>query len=142
MMDLRIAGTGVVVDGELVKHTFEQGSWPWLFDQMLLRVERERVTPLDPVLLFKPSGAGEPCLADGDTDELYEAVLNPALYTASIVSRRDGEMFCRLWPLNKETAEPTPTPDVNEPLKPMSRDVATKRREADTPRRRSPFESR
>jgi hypothetical protein len=140
MIEQRVLGTSVAVPLELAMHTFQQGSWPWLFDMLMRRIEAERIVPVDPVLLFWPADPrhNEPTLADADTGALPERLFNPLFFTIRLVSRKDGEAIWRGWPMTadwkfKDALPPEPE-QVEEPLKPMTW-------EAQSGRRKSPFDA-
>lgn len=133
MSEQVVVGTDVVLPRGLVLHTLEQRSWPWTFDFLVRAVGRQRMLPLDPVLLFWPlSHDDRPALADGDTEDLSPNLLFPDRYELRLVSRREGELACKGWPDTRDFfAEPAPPP-APDPLKPVSKP---------TPReRRSPFD--
>ena len=138
---MQIVGTEVELPPELVRHTVAAGSWPWLFDEMLRMVERERLTPIDPVLLFWPRDDGTvPVIVDGDdAHEIPMALLDENAYELRLVGRRAAESAAWGWPETRgffESAAPASSSPAERPLAPA---VSSALKVDSVRRRRSPF---
>jgi len=138
---MQIVGTEVDVPPELVRHTVAQGSWPWLFDEVLRMVERERLVPLDPVLLFWPrSDAMVPVIVDGDdAHEIPMGMLDENVYELRLVGRRAAESAAWGWPETSgffDSAAAASSKPAERPPEPVASSAL---RVDAVKRRRSPF---